>query len=142
VTVYLSYHHADAKWAHRIGARLEEEGISVWDPGLEVRAGDNWARKLGDGLEKSDAMVVLISPHASQSEWLAHEVGFALGSRRFEGRVVPVIVSKSTGRGLPWSLEMFQSINLTRNAEAGLDELVRALTGPPELRRRAKMKNG
>lgn len=128
VNVYLSHHSADAGWARRIAARLETAGMSIVDPNLEIRAGDNWAVKLGSSLEKADAMVVVVSPHASKSEWLAHEVGFALGARRFEGRVIPVVVSKSGTRGLPWSLEMFQSIDLTKNVKAGLDNLARALS--------------
>jgi hypothetical protein len=33
----------------------------LWDESEEVLPGENWAKKIGDALEKSDAMVVLES---------------------------------------------------------------------------------
>jgi hypothetical protein len=143
--VYLAHHSADAEWARRIAVRLKTAGLSVVDPNVEMSAGDNWALQLGNALESADAMVVVVSPHASKSDWVTHEVAFALGSRKFEGRLFPVVVSKSGARGLPWSLEMIQSIDLTKDPSSGLDALARALTtsaAPERSVRRSKAARG
>lgn len=51
-------------------------------------------------------MVVLLSPDSMKSEWVRGEIEYALGSRNYEGRLIPVLVRPT--REIPWILREFQ----------------------------------
>ena len=106
MSVFISYALEDQEWARELMSRLSESGIEVWDPALHVFPGDNWALKIGQALEKSNAMVVLLSPAAAKSEPVQRDVQYALGSKRFKNRLIPVMI-KSTTR-FPWILKDLQ----------------------------------
>jgi hypothetical protein len=48
-------------------------------------------------------MIVLVSPAAAQSDQLAREIEYALTSKRFRNRLIPVIVKPT--KKLPWILD-------------------------------------
>jgi len=73
--VFLSYSQADAGVAKKLVAQLSEWGIQVWDPGEEVLPGANWALKIGQALQQSRAMIVLLSPNSTKSEQSHMPVG-------------------------------------------------------------------
>jgi len=103
MSVFISHALEDQEWARELMSRLSESGIEVWDPASQVFPGDNWALKIGQALEKSNAMVVLLSPAAAKSEPVQRDVQYALGSKRFKNRLIPVMI-KSTTR-FPWILK-------------------------------------
>jgi len=106
MSVFISYALEDQEWARELMSRLSESGIEVWDPAAQVFPGDNWALKIGQALEKSNAMVVLLSPAAAKSEPVQRDVQYARGSKRFKNRLIPVMI-KSTTR-FPWILKDLQ----------------------------------
>src|SRR2546427_9407979 len=81
--VFISYTHSDEDHARAIVARLREEGVAVWDPESEVLPGDNWRVKMGQALEKSDAVIILISPDSVRSAAVRRDIEYALGRARF-----------------------------------------------------------
>jgi hypothetical protein len=108
MNVFLSYSHRDKAWAVAVAERLRAEGFEVWDSETELFPGDNFASRIAEALESADAMVVLLSPDAMASDWIKHEIDFALGSSRLSGRLVPVIVRTTTK--LPWILQRLRTI--------------------------------
>jgi TIR domain len=90
--VFLSYGRADEKAAREISASLKNAGFEVWDPAREILPASNFAASLQDALNTADAMVVLLSPDFSGSKYLQYEVEFALGTERFSGRLIPVLL--------------------------------------------------
>ena len=105
--IYISHAFADLDYALELSARLAEAGVKVWS-GAELFPGENWGLVSGKALEESDAMVVLVSPEAAGSEWVRHEVGYAMGAIRFKDRLVPVLVRPT--RGMRFVLERFPAI--------------------------------
>ncbi len=53
--------------ARQLAHRLSDAGLKVWIPEDEILPGDNWAKKVGQALEESDLMVVLVTPQAFES---------------------------------------------------------------------------
>jgi hypothetical protein len=125
VRVFLSYAQSDERWAKELHARLSAAGFSVWNANLEVLPGDNWARAIAGALEQSDAMVVLVSPDALESQFVRHEIEYALGSMRFKGRLVQVVV-RPTAK-LPWILRKLPRVELKGNPQRASGEIVRIL---------------
>ena len=106
MNIYISHARKDYDLALKLAARLEGEGITVLHPELEPTPDENWAMKLGKSLENADFMVFLLTPGAFEADLLRKDFEFALGSKRFEGRVFSVVVGASleTGKDIPWIL--------------------------------------
>jgi hypothetical protein len=75
----------------------------VWDPESELAPGDNWPLEIGKALASAEAMIVLVSPAAADSKMLREEVSYALGSRKFKDRLIPVIIRPTSK--MPWILK-------------------------------------
>ena len=71
--------------------------------------GDNAASEISDALEGSDAVIVLVAPESMRSAWVRQEINFALGSPRYAGRLIPVLV-KPTDE-IPWILQKLDGLS-------------------------------
>lgn len=113
--VYLSHADADQDLASAIGKVLTEEGLRVWDAGIEVFPGDNYAEVIAKGLKGSSAMVVLFTPKAIETSLVLKDVDFAIGCQRFAHRLIPVLARDPDDRLLdqiPWILKRFPLVHL------------------------------
>jgi hypothetical protein len=126
--VFLSYAEPDRQWAGEVARHLVDAKLTVEDPALEVLPGDNWADKFSQALEKSDAVVVLLSPDSTQSSRIRHEIQYALGSPQFKDRLIPVLVRET--RGYPWILNELNIIEPHDPAEAA-EQIIARLTKRP-----------
>lgn len=119
--LFISYAQKDAGLASTLSERLSQEGLSVWSANDQVQPGENWAAKIGRALEKSDLMVVLLTPGAMESDWLRQEIEFAIGSRKYEGRVVAIFVGSSAnlGKDMPWILRKLRYFHIESAHELG-----------------------
>ena len=106
--VFLSYSDADRGFARQLASQLSKRGCEVWDPSDQLFPGDNWPLKIGEALQESKAMVVLLSPDSMKSEWVRREIEYALGNRNYEGRLFPVLVRPA--REIPWILRDLQTL--------------------------------
>lgn len=113
--VYISYARADQPLAKRVADVLRASGMTVWLGAEQILPGDNWGEHVGRALRESDAMVVLLTPNTAQSSNLEYDLGYALGSREYEGRVVAVkagSVQELSHSEFPWILSKFPTIHL------------------------------
>lgn len=129
--VFLSYSQKDEPLARKMMATLEQAGLDVWDAKREILPGDNWGEKIGKGLKKSDAMVVLLSPESVESPNVKRDIEYALVNRAFEQRLIPVIVGdpqRIPSEKIPWILRRLTMISLPDNGRTeGFDQVVAAL---------------
>jgi len=129
--VFISHSQEDEVLARRIADVLKKAGLDVWDD-REIFPGDNWAAKVAQALDESNAMVVLLTADALKSRWVQHDISFALGENRYKKRLIPVIVGspeKATGDYYPWILNRLKTIKLNphENNEEDLQQIARAL---------------
>jgi hypothetical protein len=113
--VYLSHAQEDRDFARDLASRLEGQGLDVWFAADETMPGENVALIVGEALEKSDAMIVLVSPAAARSEWVRNEITFAIGSPRYKDRLIPVVLQPT--RGMPWVLQQLAQIQAGKDTE-------------------------
>jgi hypothetical protein len=105
--VFISHAAKDRELATRLALQLSRAGFPVWYAAEDIAPGDNWAKKMGEALEGSDVMVALITPGALESESLRGDIQYGLTSKKFEQRLVPVLVGFVTfagGKDVPWIL--------------------------------------
>jgi hypothetical protein len=108
INVFLSYANSDEKWARKISEQLAAAGFQVFDPADRLVGGDNWFLEIGKALDNAEAMVVLISPAAVRSSWVQREIQYALGSEKYQDRLIPVEVEPTAD--IPWILRHLQWI--------------------------------
>jgi hypothetical protein len=118
--VFISHSNQGNLLARKIARVLQEEGLEVWDE-QNVLPGDNWAGKVAEALDESQAMVVLLTPHALASEWVRREIEYALGKENYTKRVVPVVVGQLSEESLPWILRRLSMIRLAEPAREDED---------------------
>ncbi len=122
----------DEALADKVVCSLEEAGLDVWYDRREVQPGSNWADEIGQGLTESDAMVVLVTPGALDSEFIRRDIDYALGEKRFKRRLIPVLVGDSEdlpSHRIPWIFSHLQTIKLQSNGknEEQLEQIAQVL---------------
>jgi hypothetical protein len=129
VKVFISYSGADEKWADRLRAALAKHDVQVWDPGLQIAPGENWALKYGKALENADAVVVLLSPDSVKSDWVRHEIQYAVSSPHFRDRLIGVVVRPTDD--IPWILRKLKVLHATQDVEETALRIANALPKAP-----------
>lgn len=112
--VFLSYSHADSRLAVRVSNALQQSGMQVWAPDLNLLPGDNWAAELGRALEESNAMVVLLT-HAPPDCDVLRNIEYALGAENYSNRLIPVVVGNPAqvrADLIPWIVRQMCRIDL------------------------------
>ncbi len=119
--VFISHASPDRELAWKLAAKLSEAGLDVWNPYEEIAPGDNWAMKVGQALEASDLMILLITPAAAEAESVRREMEYALTAKRFRGRLLSVVIGRQTE--LPWILSK-QAVQRIDLPEQGFGDVV------------------
>lgn len=130
--VFISYSPDTGALAKKVGKALERAGLSVWNSDQEILPGDNWFLKVGQALEASEAMVVLLTPDGLDSPTVLQEIEYALSRKSFSKRLIPVFVSSDERipyEKLPWILSHLDVIRLPAHGkqEEGINQITQAL---------------
>lgn len=130
--VFISHTATDGDLARELASSLSAAGLEVWDSELETGAGENVPLRIGKALAEANAMIVLLSPAAMQSDWMRREWEYALGARQYDGRLVPVVVRPT--EAIPWILRELAPVVLYENPRRAKNRIVkrmRELAGEP-----------
>lgn len=130
--VFISHSHETRDLAESVGKALRRAGLESWNLEQEILPGDNWAKRIAQGLEESQAMVVLLSPDSLDSTLVRREIEYALSTKRFKNRLIPVLVGSEEDldlQKLPWILSHLHVIKLPASGkqEEGIDQITQAL---------------
>ncbi|MBI3536714.1 MAG: toll/interleukin-1 receptor domain-containing protein [Chloroflexi bacterium] len=87
--VFISSLSEDKDLANDLARRLKQAGAVVFLAEASIRAGENIAIKINEGLRESDEVIVLFSASSIDSPWVLSEMGAAFGLHK---KVTPVIV--------------------------------------------------
>ena len=130
--VFISHALKDKALAGKVAAILEEAGLDAWYDEHEIMPGENWADNISKALKESDAMVVLLTPHALESDVVSLGIEHALSEKAYKNRLIPVLVGEPedfTSNKIPWILKRLKTIKLPeygRNEEQ-LKQIAQAL---------------
>lgn len=126
--VFLSYSRADTEMMQRIYQDLtQSEPLSdlfVWtDEALEVGTLD-WQQNIEQAIERSDALIILMSPDAKHSKWVNIELHYA---QTQEVQVFPLLVRGEVRDSIPAALINTQHIDMRDDYPTGMNKLIAAL---------------
>jgi hypothetical protein len=71
--VFISHSAQDKPVVRELAERLRQDGLRVWLDEWEIKPGDAIRRKIEEGLEQARTLVLVMSQHASASEWVMFE---------------------------------------------------------------------
>lgn len=129
-SIFLSHSHEDNRFARRLAHDLITAGVTVWLDEAELGPGDSVIEKIGQAIDATDYLGVLLSRHSVQSEWVRREVEIAL-TQEIAGRIVKVVPILVDNCEIPPFLRarIYADFREPANYEAQLSRLINALGG-------------
>lgn len=106
--VFISYARSDRVLVDRIRKELAKARKKDWLDVDGIAAGGDWRLAIDEALKKAGAVVLILSPESSRSQYVTYEWSFALGAGI---PVIPVLVKETKVHP---RLEALQSIDFTR----------------------------
>ena len=79
-TVFISYDREDSDFAELVQAKLSRAGHTTFLDLEILDVGDDWRDKIDLALRASQVLVVIMTPEAAVSHYVAYEWAFALGA--------------------------------------------------------------
>ena len=137
--VFVSYRSTDKKVVAELARRLETAGLKVWLDAWTILGGDDFAKRIEEGLEASRSVALMVGP-GSFGPWHEREMSRAVKDRR--KRLIPVLLPKARlDKGTPLELERLSRIDLTKGlSKDGILALVAAIKSKPITRAKAEEK--
>ena len=134
VRVFVSHHHSSEEDAvtARLVADLKRAGADVWVDAENLTSGD-FVRKISEGLDGRQWLVLVMTPAALASPWVKQEVDAALGEYTY-GRmlgVIPFQILPCDVGDIPMLWRNLQRCDATQGYESARDQLFEVLRLPP-----------
>lgn len=123
--IFLSHASGDRRFATKIASLLRKNGIAVWYSRTHLRGAQRWQKEIGKALQRCDWFVVVLSPKSVKSMWVERELSFALNQKRYQDKIVPILLRKCNHQKLNWTLTSFQIVNFTGVFSDGYQDLLK-----------------
>ncbi len=96
--IFLSYgHDANEELVARIKADLQNRGHDVWFDTSEIKFGDDWRRRITEGITSSHKFVSFLTNNSARDSGVClDEIGNAIGVK--EGHIQTVLVESDESR--------------------------------------------
>ena len=101
---FISYSHRDDDFATRLHNDLQAKGVRCWFAPHDMKIGDKIRPTINDSIRLHDKLLLILSEHSVQSDWVEHEVEHALDLERerkkvslFPVRIDDAIMESKTG---------------------------------------------
>ncbi len=127
--VFISYTHEDEAFAASLTRQLQLAGFAVWTGSERPRAGADWCPAINLAIRDAFALVVVITPAAKASEYVAYEWAYALGA---DVEIIPVVLRPAS---LHPQLALLPALDFTDTARLPWDTLLNRLRAGEQRRR-------
>jgi hypothetical protein len=121
--IFISHSSADKDFVENLAWRLKRFGVDVWYDGWEIKVGDSIIEKVFDGLEKSDALVLVLSKASVKSRWVKEELNTA-AIRRIDDNDILILPVLKEDCDIPTVLRQLRYADFRIDQENGLMELL------------------
>ncbi|MCU0475352.1 MAG: TIR domain-containing protein [Anaerolineae bacterium] len=127
---FISYSRRNTNFAERLARDLSDAGVEVWIDFRQIHAGELWKEEIRNGIERSEVLVLVVSPDAVTSEWVRYEIDHARAHKKI---ILPVMAVDAMAQlqgveSLRWLLDI-HFIKFDGRYEQAFPELLRALPG-------------
>ncbi len=87
-SLFISYSTRDQEFAERLYADLQHEGVRCWFAPHDVKGGRKLHEQIDQAIRVHDKLLLVLSPHSMNSEWVKTEITKARKREAKEGRQV------------------------------------------------------
>jgi hypothetical protein len=101
---FISYSHKDDDFAKRLHNDLQAKGVRCWFAPHDMKIGDKIRPTIDDSIRLHDKLLLILSEHSVESDWVEHEVEHALDLERerkktslFPVKIDDTIMESTTG---------------------------------------------
>ena len=123
--VFLSHGSPDKEWVRQLRERLEAAGVTSWLDEIDIDAGDNWVRRLSEGLERASTLVLIVSLGTMDRPWVEQEWTSFMATHGPRKPIIPVTLDHVQ---LPSFLRPLQAIHaIDRDVELVAARIARAV---------------
>lgn len=120
-SAFISYVREDREWVNQLAGDLRRRRVKVWYDARMI-VGAHWSREIQTALESCEAFVVVLTPLSVTSPWVMAELNRAL---ELDKVIIPLIYQNCP---YPVELETIQRVNIGRDYEAGLEQIMARLS--------------
>ena len=117
--IFISRQRDDSVFANRMTSKLTEDGFTTWTDD-DIDAGIEWQPEIDTAIRNAIALVVIMTPEARASEYIAYEWAFARGAGI---TVIPVVLRDTE---LHPRLKAVHHLDFTSERFQPWDRLIRA----------------
>jgi len=123
--VFISYSSRDKTFVRKLANEIEKRGYLTWLDEKEIVAGDYLPKKIGEAIETSKVIIVVLSKNSISSRWVQYEINNAL-QRMIKGKVrlIPVLIDDVD---LPPELNGLVYVDFRESFDNGLEKILAAL---------------
>ena len=120
-SIFVSYSSNDRPFAVGLTKELQKLGANVWIDQLGIGLGENWDSAIEEALEKSETLMLIVSPTSVESQNVQDEVSIAINT---EKKFVPILIKECH---LPMRWQRRQYADLIKNPEKAIGDIVKFL---------------
>lgn len=108
--LFISYSHADSSFVDELGKELTEMGIRYWRDIHDMKSG-RMEKQVDRALRLNPTVLVVLSEHSIQSDWVEHEINTARELEKELGRdcLCPVALDDSW-MSSPWDQRLMRQV--------------------------------
>ena len=119
--IFISYNHNDGDFAEILINRVAEAGFKAWVDQEKLNAGEDWRVDIDQAIKNAFALIVIMTPEAKASEYVAYEWSFVWGAGV---KVIPILLKQTT---LHPRLATLQYLDFTNRLSRPWQKLIEAL---------------
>src|SRR5438270_11425906 len=108
---FISYSSKDQDFAERLYADLQSKGVRCWFAPEDLKIGDKFWHRIDESIRLYDKLLVVLSEHSVQSDWVEREVMAAL-EKEMQGKTVlfPIALDNAVKDCVaPWAKDIRRS---------------------------------
>lgn len=125
--IFISSSRYDRKAVHIIVDALQRDGHDIFSDNLNIKTGDNWFKKINEGIKDFDAILILLSRETMNSKFALKEIeSIVLNDiSNKKTRIIPILTDRSVP---PSYLMNYQFVDMSRGINYGIEKLRKALS--------------
>jgi hypothetical protein len=123
--VFLSHSAKDRQFVSALATVLRRHKVPFWYSKTSLEGAQQWHDEIGKALKKCNWFVLVLTPNSVKSEWVKHELMYALNDKQYRKRIVPLLLKPCNPAKLSWTLSDFQRIDFTKKKADGYRALLK-----------------
>jgi hypothetical protein len=120
-SIFVSYSSEDRPFAVGLTKALQKSGANVWIDRLGIGLGENWDNAIEQALEKSETLMLILSPTSVESRNVQDEVSIAINADK---KFVPILIKECD---LPMRWQRRQYADLLHEPEKAIGDIIKFL---------------